>query len=258
MDEGVRQKLRDLIARYGRSICDNPAKCQSLIADICGDHRLELNLLVAALRAGIPIKLPASHAGIPPEMRCAQLASQLQKDQGLSADAAHWAVDSWALALGVIAVPTSAKPAVEQQPAGTKLADAPPGSYRAKIDAKTAAKPDARPPPPTARTTASPPPPPKRTAATTKTTSGWLLGFLTTAVVMAFIWWQNRAPSLPASRPSPAATCPDRYLTDNGQSLRPDQLPRPPDCRLPPGACYPPTVLHGPFASMGPVCRDNE
>jgi hypothetical protein len=146
MDDSARQKLRELIAKYGRSVCDNPARCHSLLADICGDHQLELNLLVSALRAGVPAKLQAAQPGVAVEMRCAQLASQLNKNQGLAEDGARWAVDSWALALGVIAAATPAK---EQHRPAPQHVDAPkPLPQRAATAAKKPAP--ASPPKPVA------------------------------------------------------------------------------------------------------------
>jgi hypothetical protein len=202
MDDSARQRLRELVATHGRSICDNPARCQSLVADICGDHKLELNLLVSALRAGIPAKLQVSQAGVPAEMRCAQLANQLQKDQGLSEDAAHWAVDSWALALGMIATPTAAKNRVDQRPAEAKhTAAPPPASRRAQGDRIPP------PPPPTTPPLGIKPPGP---IPVRKSIAGWLTAIGVVAMV-AIIWWLNRAPSTPATVASPAtsseATC---------------------------------------------------
>ena len=41
MNELPRQKLCELIGKYGESLCDNPARCEGLLRDVCPHDRRE-------------------------------------------------------------------------------------------------------------------------------------------------------------------------------------------------------------------------
>jgi len=101
MNDGVRQQLCDLIATYGRSLCDDPRRCEGLLRDFCGESRREIHVLVGALKARVAADLLASQSGVPRAALFARLTKRLQDDLGLAEDAARWAVESWASALGV-------------------------------------------------------------------------------------------------------------------------------------------------------------
>lgn len=103
MHELPRQKLCELIATYGRSVCDDPRRCEGLLRDYCGVYKREIHVLVSALKERVAADLLGSHSGVPREVVIARLTKRLQDDLGLAEDAARWAVESWALALGVIA-----------------------------------------------------------------------------------------------------------------------------------------------------------
>jgi len=102
MNNLPRQKLCEIIAKYGQSLCDEPRRCEGLLRDFCGEHKREINVLVGALRERVAIDLISSPANIPSEVLLARLTKRLQDDLALSEDAARWAVESWALALEVI------------------------------------------------------------------------------------------------------------------------------------------------------------
>jgi DNA-binding CsgD family transcriptional regulator len=103
MDELPRQKLSELLATYGRSLCDDPRRCEGLLRDVCGAHKREVNVLVSALKERIATDLLSSSARSQPhEILFARLTKRLTENLGLAEDAARWAVDSWALALGTI------------------------------------------------------------------------------------------------------------------------------------------------------------
>lgn len=102
MNHMVRKKLCELIAHYGRSLCDNPLRCEGLLKDsCCGDQR-EVFVLMCALKEQIPLNLVASQNGVPSEVVLGNLVKRLHAHCALSEDAARWAVESWALALGAI------------------------------------------------------------------------------------------------------------------------------------------------------------
>jgi len=113
MNDEPRQKLRELILEHGRSLCTDPRRCEALLKDYCGTYKREIFVLVAALKNRVADDLLKSSAGMPPAIVMGRLQRRLEDELALSADAAHWAVESWALALGFITqpVPVVAKPA---------------------------------------------------------------------------------------------------------------------------------------------------
>ncbi len=101
MDDLPRQKLRELIVEYGRSLCDDPRRCEALLKDHCGQHKREIFVLASALRNRVPEDLINASAGVPPVLLLARLAQRLEDELGLAEKAARWAVESWALALSM-------------------------------------------------------------------------------------------------------------------------------------------------------------
>jgi hypothetical protein len=95
-----RQKLCEIIARYGQSVCDDPRRCEGLLRDFCGGHRREIHALVNALKEKVAEDLLASSEGSPREVLVARLTKRLQDNLGLDRKIALWAVESWGLALG--------------------------------------------------------------------------------------------------------------------------------------------------------------
>ena len=114
MDGLPRQKLRELIVEYGRSLCDDPRRCEALLKDHCGQYKREVFALISAQKNRVAEELLKNSAGVPPVLLLARLAQRLEEELALSAEAARWAVESWALALGVIVLPL---PVVKPAPA---------------------------------------------------------------------------------------------------------------------------------------------
>jgi hypothetical protein len=102
VNDFTRQKLREIILQYGRSLCDDPRRCEALLRDFCGQYRQEVSVLVSALKERVAEDLLASPNSVPSAILLARLTKRLQDDLGLTQEAARWAVESWALALGVI------------------------------------------------------------------------------------------------------------------------------------------------------------
>lgn len=100
--EVVREKLREVIGRYGLSICDEPRRCRGVLYDVCGEYTAELRLLAAALEEGVARELQSSHASLEWAAVVARLSTKLQENLYLNSSAANWAVESWAVALGLI------------------------------------------------------------------------------------------------------------------------------------------------------------
>ncbi|HEY9605901.1 MAG TPA: hypothetical protein V6C85_30120 [Allocoleopsis sp.] len=102
MNNLPRQKLCELITQYGRSLCDDLQRCEALLRDSCGQYRGEITLLIGALKEGIASSLLSSQNSVPKVVLLERLIKRLHDNMFLSEDAARWAVESWAVALGVI------------------------------------------------------------------------------------------------------------------------------------------------------------
>ena len=113
MHNEPREKLRELIIEYGRSLCDDPRRCEALLKDYCGQYKREIFVLISALKNRVAEDLLKAPAGIPQSMVLVRLIKRLEDELGLAEIAAKWAVESWALALCVIdqPVPVLIKPA---------------------------------------------------------------------------------------------------------------------------------------------------
>jgi hypothetical protein len=123
-----RQKLREIIAEHGIKVCDNPSLCKGLLADMCGQYKRENRLLVMALEEGIATDLLNSASRIPYEVTASRLVQRLYDNQGVDREFATWAVESWALALGIISAERLRPPAPERAPEPVKK----PGAERRK------------------------------------------------------------------------------------------------------------------------------
>lgn len=107
MHDLPRDKLRELIVEYGRSLCDDPRRCEALLKDHCGQYKREIFVLVSALKNRVAEDLfRAQSAGLPETMVWSRARQRLEEELAMTADAAQWAVESWALALGLIVQPS--------------------------------------------------------------------------------------------------------------------------------------------------------
>lgn len=102
MNDFPRQILHRIVAKYGKEICDDARRCEGLLNDLCGNYRREINVLVNAIEERIPLDLLAGVNLMPPELLLTRLEIRLEDQTGLTAEAARWAVESWALALGIM------------------------------------------------------------------------------------------------------------------------------------------------------------
>jgi len=118
MNNLPRQKLCEIIAQYGHSLRDDPRRTEALLRDFCGEYKREIFVLVSALRERVAADLLTLQDSMPHEVLLARLTKRLQDDLALAEDAARWAVESWALALGVIEHPLPGPPpGGEREPA---------------------------------------------------------------------------------------------------------------------------------------------
>ena len=55
-----REKLKEIIARTGDDLLQDPDRCEGLLKDHCGPHRKEISALVGALEERVPLELRSS------------------------------------------------------------------------------------------------------------------------------------------------------------------------------------------------------
>ena len=101
MNDTPRQTLRRIIGKYGQEIGGDAKRCQSLLNDLCGAYRREINVLVNAVDEQVPLDLLAGAASMPREMLLNRLEKRLEEQTAMTREAARWAVESWALALNL-------------------------------------------------------------------------------------------------------------------------------------------------------------
>jgi len=102
-DEAV-AALTAIVAAEGHGVVDEPRRLAALLADRLAEHRLELNLLTAAVEEGVPEALLRGSEPTPIEATYQRLARQLQEGRGFDAEKAQWAVSAWAAAPSTVAV----------------------------------------------------------------------------------------------------------------------------------------------------------
>ena len=101
MTDIPRQQLHYIITHYGRSICDEPKRCEALLKDLCPQHKREVFLLVGALREGVAKELLKPNQLLPMETVISRLSHKLHDELGFEIGLAQWAVESWTFALGI-------------------------------------------------------------------------------------------------------------------------------------------------------------
>ncbi|HEV2859942.1 MAG TPA: hypothetical protein VGX48_02970 [Pyrinomonadaceae bacterium] len=153
-----RRTLRELIARHGTGLCSDARRCEGLLRDLCGEHRREINILMGALEERVPLDLLAGKGSMPLGLLLSRLSKRLEEQLALTTEAARWAVDSWALALGVV---TDAELSEREQAEAEERKEEERQKAEERRKAEEARKPQAPPPP---KPTAPPPPRPKPTA----------------------------------------------------------------------------------------------
>ena len=101
LDPYPRAQLCLIIQQYGQNIIAEPKRCRGMLSDLAPHHRLENNLLIAALEQKVAQELLQPSALIPINMQIDRLVKRLHDVVGIKEEFAYWAVESWALALGV-------------------------------------------------------------------------------------------------------------------------------------------------------------
>jgi hypothetical protein len=96
-----RQELCILVANVGRSLCDDPQRCEALLRDYCGTYRREIALLVNAMREQVPAELMSTEGKVPYAILRSRLVKKLEENLAITTEAAEWSVDAWAAALEI-------------------------------------------------------------------------------------------------------------------------------------------------------------
>ncbi len=99
MHDIPRQKLREIVTRYGYALLEDPRRCRALLMDHCGEYKGEINLVYLALRERISQDLRSASPYLPKGLLYGRLTKQLQDAYYFSEDVARWAVESCAFAL---------------------------------------------------------------------------------------------------------------------------------------------------------------
>jgi hypothetical protein len=116
-----RDTLCRIVANFGDHVWSEPGRCEALIREFCEGYDAETQALLTALRRKVPGDLLEWSRSVPPADAVAKLTARLQAAGDMFPASAKWAVESWALALGVVTARELAaarpEPAMAIQPA---------------------------------------------------------------------------------------------------------------------------------------------
>jgi hypothetical protein len=112
MNSTPRDVLIEIVTLYGRPLLGSPQICEGLLKDYCGEFRGEIFVLVSCLRSGLVEQL-LHQSGPSIKLVCARLALKLEQNLATSSDIAKWALESWAIALGLLQ-PDAATPRLSE------------------------------------------------------------------------------------------------------------------------------------------------
>ena len=102
-DQLLEVRLGELLARHGSGLFAQVGRCEALIRDLCGEKIKEAHLLIQALQQQVPADLIGMPRGSSPLPTLRRLQKRLEDALGLAPSAAHWAVNAWGQALGIVA-----------------------------------------------------------------------------------------------------------------------------------------------------------
>jgi hypothetical protein len=93
--------LRRILDKHGEDVCGDARRCENLLKDACGSYQREINVLVNAIEERVPLDLLAANRSMPTDLLLTRLEKRLEEQTAMTAEAASWAVGSWALALDI-------------------------------------------------------------------------------------------------------------------------------------------------------------
>ena len=124
MNREVRDGLVEIIANNGNQVLKDSRRLEGLLRDFCGEYRKEIAALVGAMREGIIEELQRSSGGTHINVTIMRLSKRLEDNQALSEEASIWAVETIAIALGIMSEKEATgikKAQVERKPVETKM-----------------------------------------------------------------------------------------------------------------------------------------
>jgi len=107
MNDQVIEKLKEIINKHGREICEDSKKFSGLLKDHCAEFKQETRLLINSIEQKTPQKLITRDETSPIELIIKILIKEFQEDQMVIESAANWCVQAWAVALGIISRPVA-------------------------------------------------------------------------------------------------------------------------------------------------------
>ncbi len=120
MNDRPRARLVELVRLEGSALLGNPKRVHESLQAACPDCPGEVMALSAAMRQGLPGSIISAAAN--PGTQWAEFGAgwvqRLQTAEQMPPDYAAWAVDSWAMALGIAIAPFSAASAKTFAPSG--------------------------------------------------------------------------------------------------------------------------------------------
>ena len=105
-----RQILFEVLHEYGEGLIEDPRRFEALLRDFCPQWDWKPRVLVDVLKERVPQELSNSSSPSLALVKSQQLVERLETDLALTQEAARWAVDSWALAMGVVTAPPPPPP----------------------------------------------------------------------------------------------------------------------------------------------------
>ncbi len=102
MNNAARKVVCDIVARYGQPSEEHASRFEALLRDFCPKYPAELFVLLSSLEQRVVWELLSSRGTLPWAVLQARLTRKLQDALALEEEAAHWAVETWALALNII------------------------------------------------------------------------------------------------------------------------------------------------------------
>jgi hypothetical protein len=102
MNDVVRAKLVELVAAGARGVSTDAGRCRALLREQCPGCKDEIRALSEAISEQVVEELGTLPTGAPHAELLDGLTGRLAQNADLSTDQARWAVEAWALALGVI------------------------------------------------------------------------------------------------------------------------------------------------------------
>src|ERR1700720_2762178 len=107
MGDAVRDALQVVLVRHGRQLLDDRRRCENVLKENCPQAKREIAALIATLEYGVPRRLLGMPAASMTAMMIANYAARVAQDSGLEEGLARWAIETWALGLGLKLAPQS-------------------------------------------------------------------------------------------------------------------------------------------------------